>query len=685
MKNETTKYISLIISTLSITACSSNHMEHPNIVLILADDMGYSDIGCYGGEIETPNIDNLAENGLRWKQFYNNARSCPSRAALMTGLYPHQAGMGWMAAADLQTPEYQGYLNENCVTIAEVLRDTGYSTYMCGKWHLSSDRQNQGLVDNHWPRQRGFDRFYGIPSGASNYFETTMFDDNTPSSTKENFYITTALSDSAATFIHRHNFKEKPLFLYLAFNAPHWPLHAPTATIQKYTDKYLAGWDSLREKRFSKQKEIGLFDSDIILSPRDSSIAAWVSLDSQEQKEFAQRMAIYAAQIDLMDQGIGKVIDALKETGQFENTVIMFMSDNGACAEFISSGKRKAVDGKADTFESYRINWANLSSTPFREYKHYTNEGGINTPFIVSWPSGIDKNMNGSFVNEYGYFADIMATCVELSGATYPKEFNGNAIHPMEGVSLVPNFHGGKTKRTMTFWEHEANIAVRDGKWKIVLKTGEGNEFKPENIELYDIESDPTEMNNIASSYPKRVKSMFQAWESWANRIHVYPLDTRFYGERQAAYRRVINGEFNDNFGGWNLKKDKSGSISFAIDTTSQMSGEKCAKISIRKSSNKDTQASLRWNFPTSRRQTVRIKFNYKVDSNNMLTLKLENIGTPNNQLLSKTILLDKEDVFFDSGRISIPRKGRWVLSFNFEESTVGNIWIDNICLNFQE
>ena len=666
-------------------SCSPEKGARPNIVVILADDMGYSDLGCYGGEIETPNLDNLAENGIRYRQFYNNARSCPSRAVLMTGLYPHQAGMGWMAAADLQTPQYQGHLNNNCVTIAEVLKEAGYGTYMCGKWHLSSDRQNQGKVEEAWPAQRGFDRFYGIPSGASNYFKTTMYNENTPSPTPEGFYITTALSDSAATFLSRHDYTEKPLFMYLAFNAPHWPLHAPQQTIDKYAERYMAGWDRLRQERFERQKAMGLFRQDVVLSPRDKDVQAWDSLTPEEQKEFAMRMAIYAAQVDLMDQGIGKVVQALKETGQFDNTIIMFMSDNGACAEFISGGKRKAVDGKEDTHESYRINWANLSSTPYREYKHYTNEGGIATPLIVSWPEGIDSSLDGTFIDEYGYFADIMATCVDVAGAEYPETYRGNEILPMEGVSLVPNFSGGNTGRGMTFWEHEANIAVRDGKWKIVLKTGEGNTFKPENIELYDMEADPTEMNNLAASDPERTANMFKAWEEWAERVHAYPLDTRFYGERQAAYKRVINGEFDDNFGGWSVKEPENGGISFSIDTASMMSGTKCARADIAAEGSKDADAFLKWNFPSGGMKKVRVAFDYKADGANTLSLKIEKAGAPAEKLFSETVAIAPDGGQFDTGEISIPEDGRWQVVFYFGKSSKGRIWIDNVKMDFRE
>lgn len=684
MKNKAIRYFSIIASAgTAAVSCSSPKVERPNIIVILADDMGFSDIGCYGGEIETPNLDSLAENGLRWKQFYNNARSCPSRAVLMTGLYPHQAGMGWMAAADLQTPEYQGYLNRNCVTIAEVLKTAGYGTYMCGKWHLSSDRQNQGNVEEVWPKQRGFDRFYGIPGGASNYFRTTMYNDNTPERTGDDFYITTALSDSASAFILRHDFNEKPMFMYLAFNAPHWPLHAPQEVIRKYSDRYLAGWDVLRKERFERQKMMGLFSESTILSPRDPAVAAWDSLSSEKRKEFAMRMAIYAAQIDMMDQGIGKVIKALKDAGEFDNTVIMFMSDNGACAEFISSGKSKAVNGKEDTYESYRINWANLSSTPFREYKHYTNEGGIATPLIISWPEGIKKELTGTFVNEYGYFADIMATCAELSGAVYPSVFKGQKIHPMEGTSLVPNFTGKHTGRGMTFWEHEANIAVRDGDWKIVLKTGEGNKFRPENIELYNMAQDPVEMKNLAKKYPERVRRMYEDWCRWAERINVYPLDTRFYGERQEAYRRVINGDFNDNLGGWAIRGGKSSNASFSVDTTGIFSG-KCVTANIA-GRGKDYKSSfLKWNFPTTAADRVNIGFDFKSDSGNTVTLRLEKTRDTSAVLFSKTLPVYADRGHYSFRDISIPDKGHWQLVFYFGESDRGKIWIDNIEMDFE-
>ena len=672
----------LALAIPAIAAGGDKEAKRPNIIVILADDMGYSDIGCYGGEIETPNIDGLASEGLRWRQFYNNARSCPSRACLLTGLYPHQAGMGWMAAADMGREPYQGYLNRNCVTIAEVLHEAGYGTYMAGKWHVSNDRQNQGKMKDVWPLQRGFDRFYGIPGGASNYFKTTMVNDNEQVPTDENFYFTRTVSDSAAAFVRRHDYDDKPLFLYMAFTSPHWPLHALQPDIDKYVERYRAGWDRLREERLARQKEMGFFRQDVELSPRDAAVNAWDSLSPEQQEEFTMRMAIYAAQVDAMDRGVGNIVKALKERGQFDNTIIMFMSDNGACAEHISSGPRKAVDGKADTYESYRINWANLSSTPYREYKHFTNEGGIATPLVVSWPEGIPSGRNGSFVDEYGYFADIMATCVDVSGAKYPKKYKGNAIKPMEGVSLVPNFTGNPTGRGLNFWEHEANIAVRDGKWKIVLKTGEGNEFKPENIELYDMEADPVELHDLAETYPERARKMLDEWYSWAERLDIMPLDTRFYGKRQQDFRRLINGEFNDNFGDWNLK-DAGGDVVFSIEN--DRARGKYASIRIEKSHPADNAAFLKWNFPTDRPMTVSTGFDYTSDIENTVALRIEDAARPEIKMLDRTIKLKKGKGTVSFEGVELPEKGRYQMVIYVGKSQPGTICIDNVKLDFTD
>ncbi len=682
------KPYALFAGGLALAAAGCTQEKAPNIVVILADDMGFSDVGCYGGEVETPNLDRLAENGVRYRQFYNCARSCPSRAALLTGLYPHQAGMGWMAAADLQTPPYQGYLNENCVTIAQVLKTAGYGTYMCGKWHVSSDRQNKGNIQYNWPNQRGFDEFYGIVGGAANYFKTivNINNDRVPTPDDENFYFTHAISDNATNYIANHSFDEEPMFLYVAYNAPHWPLHALQQDIDKYVERYKAGWDVLREERFARQKQLGLFAEDVELSPRDEHIEAWDQLTPEQQEEYVMRMAIYAAQIDALDQGVGRIVAELERRGELDNTIIMFMSDNGACAEYISSGKRTDVDGKSDTYESYRRNWANLSSTPYREYKHYTNEGGIASPLIVHYPNGIDSKLNGTFVDEYGHFTDIMATCVDLAGATYPETWNGKPITPMQGASLVPNFHGGRTDRTVTFWEHEANIAMRDGKWKMVIRTHEGEKYNPELVELYDMEKDPTEMHNLASVETERATSMFNQWHKWAESIGAFPLDTRVYGIRQQAYQREnINGEFVDNFGDWRLVKgnDKA-SVEFTIDTENVISGDKTARIDIKAQGEKPATAAMIWPFITAKEnRKVAVSFDGRSADKTTLHLRME-MQNGEGRIFDKVIKLTPELSHIELDNMEIKPGKNYRLMFLFGKSEVGTCWIDNVKLKVE-
>jgi len=667
---------------LATSAQGQNDRTRPNIVVILADDMGYSDIGCYGGEINTPNIDNLAKNGIRWTQFYNNARSCPSRAVLMTGLYPHQAGMGWMAAADITSPEYQGHLNNNCVTIAEALGSQGYGTYMSGKWHLCTDRMCKGDNKSDWPRQRGFDRFYGIVEGASNYFNTSMTNDNERvRKNGDGFYITTSLADSASAFIARHDYREKPLFLYMAFNAPHWPLHALDEDIEKYKDAYKDGWDRLRAARFERQVAMGLFQKGTEMSDRDSDVPSWDSLTDEQKTDFSRRMAIYAAQVDAMDQGIGKIVKALKDRGQFDNTLIMFMSDNGACAEHVSGGKTKELTGKDGSYESYRKNWANLSSTPYKEYKHFTYEGGIASPLVVSWPAGIDRKYNGTWIREYGYFADIMATCLDVAGVEYPKAFKGNEILPLEGVSLVPNFSGKTTGRGMTFWEHEVNIAARDGKWKMVVKNLEGRPWDISKPCLYDMETDPTELHDLSGKYPERVEYMFNAWKMWAERVHAYPLDSRGYGERQGVFKRHINGDFADNLGDWGMACEKPADVAFSIDD--EINGN-TARIDVRASGNRPANSVLKWVFPLNEPSKVNIGFTYKSDKANEIYFRLENLKDINKKPFDKFLKLSRKGGKFLFKDIDLPESGRYQLVFYLGNAKPGTIWIDDVILDFQ-
>lgn len=667
------------IAPLVLHSCEKSGGERPNIIIILTDDMGYSDLSCYGSEIHTPNIDNLAFNGIRYAQFYNNARSCPSRAALMTGLYPHQAGMGWMASADMQEPGYRGSLNDHCVTLAEVLRLAGYETYMVGKWHLCSERQSKGNVVEHWPDGRGFLHYFGKLEGASNYFKANLVDGHTKlPTTGGDFYVTDAFSDTAVSYISNHDYRKKPLFLYLAYNAPHWPLHALKDDIEKHKGDYDAGWDLLREQRFNRQKELGLFGKNVQLSPRDPCVPAWDSLSLEKKEEFAMRMTIYAAQIDAIDRGVGKIVKALHEAGQFDNTVIMFTNDNGACAEYIGTEGIINVTGEADTWESYRINWANLSSTPYRGYKHYTNEGGIAAPLIISWPKGIDKRINGTIVREYGYFADIMPTCVELANTEYPKEYKGKPIIPYEGVSLVPNFSNRHVERGMTFWEHEANIAVRDGKWKLNLLNREGEPINMDKLELYDMEKDPTELHNLASSDIAKAKSMVRAWMHWAEKSSVLPISSELSSLRKQKYKRVINGEFDDNFGDWKLSD--SASVVFEIDRHKTISGEKTAKITITSTGKKLEDAFMSWDYPMPQNAKGTLSFRYISDRANTISVGIWNEESGWTEV--------KKIALHDEGKVKMPislSAGISRISFLLGKADPGQIWIDDVRITLDE
>ncbi|MFP4292205.1 MAG: arylsulfatase [Cyclobacteriaceae bacterium] len=518
----------------------NNSQQRPNILLIMADDMGYSDIGCYGGEIRTPNLDSLAANGLRFSQFYNTARCCPTRASLMTGLYPHQAGIGLMTN-DRGTDGYRGDLNNESVTIAEVLKEAGYATYMSGKWHVTKHMgqwSGDSLTSKHnWPMQRGFDRFYGTILGAGSFYDPiTLTDGNEPvEPEEENFYYTDKISSKAVEFISQHENEDQPFFAYVAYTAPHWPLHALPEDIARYEGRYDIGWDSLRLERLARMREMDIIEADWKLTERDEKVPAWEESANKEWE--ARRMEVYAAQVDRMDQGIGKIIKALEDKGELENTLIFFLADNGGCAEelgegwgrqlFIPEETRRGepvilgnehtdvLPGPENTYQSYGRPWANASNTPFRLYKHYVHEGGISTPLIVHWPAGI-ANENG-WRNEPGHLIDIMATCVDVAGAAYPSTYGGHQIQPMEGLSLLPVFEGEALEREAIYFEHEGNRAIRKGKWKLVSLGRQGA------WELYDMESDRTETINLANEHPELVKELSAMWEDWAQRARVIP------------------------------------------------------------------------------------------------------------------------------------------------------------------
>jgi len=497
----------------------------PNIVVILVDDMGFSDLGCYGSEISTPNLDALAAHGLRFTEFYNTARCCPTRASLLTGLYPHQAGMGGMIH-DGHVDGYRGDLNTHCVTIPEVLRQAGYATCMAGKWHLTkftNERTPQEQKFN-WPLQRGFDRFFGIIAGSANYFHPKSLTlDNSPLSVpKDNFYTTDAFTDHGLAFIDEAIAAKKPFFLYLAYNAPHTPLMAPPEDIAKYRGKYKAGWDKLREERHAKQIRLGVVDKSWALSPRLDDVKAWDSLTPAEQDRFDNIMAIYAACVDRMDRAVGRLVEGLLQRGVLDNTLILFLSDNGAepsSSPAVQHDPNGKLDGNPpggpDSVVYQGASWATLSDTPFRLFKKFNHEGGVATPLIVHWPAHITGE--GTFRSQPGHVIDIMATCVDVSGAKYPAEFNGQAIQPMEGRSLVPAFADNPIEREAIFWEHIGNAAIREGDWKLVRLGREGA------WELYNLKTDRTELHDLSAQNPEKVKELAAKWEAWATRAHVTP------------------------------------------------------------------------------------------------------------------------------------------------------------------
>ncbi|MFT7036658.1 MAG: arylsulfatase A-like enzyme, partial [Cyclobacteriaceae bacterium] len=503
-------YSILTIISLFLSCQSSKKQEvsvekeRPNIVLIMADDLGFSDLGCYGGEIETPNLDGLAKNGIRFTNFYNTGRCCPTRASLLTGLYPHQAGVGRMVYHNYGGA-YQGYLNRQAVTLGEVLKTAGYKTLMSGKWHV-------GHQKGQWPTDRGFDRFYGINkhvdsywkvlNGCEVYLDGTQVIPETEDPVNalnpdKDFYTTNVFTDYAKHFLSEEaKDSDQPFFLYLAYNSPHWPLEAPDEDIGRYRGKYMKGWDQLRKEKFVRMKNMGIIPANAELPPTENT--KWDTLSLEDQLELDFRRAMYAAQVDNLDQNIGRLVMYLKEIDKYENTIILFLSDNGCSAERGQFGmnwdKYKIANyqnwkEKSGSSISQGQVWANLSNVPYRLYKRYNHQGGIATPLIAHWPAQI-KNI-GRLEKSTGHVIDIMATLMDLGNASYPMKFNGSQIKPLEGRSLLPVINGSKREdHPYVFWEHVGNRAIRKGDWKLVA------EFEKE-WELYDLAQDPTELNDL--------------------------------------------------------------------------------------------------------------------------------------------------------------------------------------------
>ena len=572
----------LSLFAIGASALSLNGESRPNIIIIMSDDMGYSDIGCYGGEIKTPNLDKLAANGLRFTQFYNTGRCCPTRASLLTGLYPHQAGIGHMTG-DYGLPQYQGFLNQKCVTIAEALKPAGYRTYLSGKWHVTPKIAHDA-PKNNWPRQRGFDKFFGTIHGAGSLFDPNSLTRDNTQITPENdpeykpkgtWYYTDAISDNTVMHLESH-FKEhpgKPFFHYVAYTAAHWPMHALPKDIAKYEGEYDEGYKPVYEARLKKMKALGLIDPNWTIP---GPIGDW---DKVKLKEWESAcMEVYAAMVDNMDQGIGRIIATLEKNKQLDNTLILFLQDNGGCAEGFGRGKlvgplerpsaptlkpmgkdelqtnmvppqsrdgyplRRGdgvMPGPPETEIGYGKNWANVSNTPFREYKHWVHEGGIATPLVAHWPKGI--TLKNKWTKDPSHLIDLMATCLDLGKASYP-----DGKIPVEGVSLVPAFTGKALERGKPiYFEHEGNRAVRDRQWKLVAKGVNGP------WELYDIPADRTEQHDLSKKHPERAQKMAEQYETWAKERGVVPFNSwrkKKDKKTAASQKKVFHLKLGDTF-----------------------------------------------------------------------------------------------------------------------------------------
>lgn len=533
MKNSKA-YITIFFAFLaSLSFAQKAKDTRPNIILIMVDDMGYSDLGSYGGEIQTPNLDKLASEGLRLREFYNNFICAPTRASLLTGQYPHKAGVGYFDV-NLGIPAYQGYLNKESLTIGEVLRTAGYSTLISGKWHVGKDSVQ------HWPNQRGFDQFYGIVGGGANYFNANPMilggreypvklirNNQELHPEPDSYYFTDEITTNATQFLEEQNKTGKPFFLYVAYNAPHWPLQALPEDIAKYKGKYDIGWDSLRTLRLERQKKSGITDPNQTLTERDPDVPYWNKLTYDEQQFWKAKMEVYAAMVDRMDQGVGKILAKLKELKKDDNTLIVFISDNGAQGGFNSFNQKRTglvlnsgPVGTSGSFDYQEQPWAHLSNTPLRAYKGRPYEGGFRTPFIAWFPKQIKP---GAISKGTGHLIDLAPTFYELAGAKYPAAHNGVKTNSLSGKSLVPVIYGKQdevNRGEPLFWERAGNKAVRKGKWKIVS-------IYPNPVwELYDLEKDRGETKDLAGEYPEIVRELAWDYVQWTVRTGVVDYET---------------------------------------------------------------------------------------------------------------------------------------------------------------
>jgi arylsulfatase len=522
------KKTSIICATLLLAVAGLQQVQaqqkKPNIILIVVDDMGYADLGSYGSEIHTPNLDKLASQGLRLKEFYNNAICAPTRASILTGQDQHKAGIGYFDQ-NLGLPAYQGYLNKESLTLAEVLKQNGYSTLMSGKWHVGNDSTS-------WPNQRGFDHFFGIIGGAANYFNSGYMplggakypviieeDNKRWHKPDDSYYMTDEIGDHAAKFLDEQSKTNKPFFLYLTFNAPHWPLQALPEDIAKYKGRYNIGWDSLRKERLARQVQLGLRDASQPLAVRDAEVPNWDNLTYDEQQLWKAKMEVYAAMVDRMDQNVGKVLDKLKALKKDDNTLIVFISDNGAPAEDVAHGKVHAARnigpvGTSGSFESQGKNWSFVSNSPLRSFKGALYEGGMSSPLIAWFPGKIKAN---TIERGTAHLVDLAPTFYDVAGAKYPAAYNGTKTNPLIGKSLTGLFFKGEelNRDKPLFWELWGNHAIRQGKWKLV------SVFPVNQWELYDIDNDRGETNNLAAKNPDVVRKLSLEYLQWVNANNV--------------------------------------------------------------------------------------------------------------------------------------------------------------------
>ncbi len=501
---------------LSAQGILAQKSQSPHIVLILCDDMGFSDIGCYGSEIHTPNIDKLAQDGVRFSQFKNTGRSCPSRAALLTGRYQHQVGMGWMAEVDEHRPGYRGQIDKEYPTIAEIMKAGGYRTYMSGKWHVTTFG-GFGAPNGSYPVQRGFDRYYGCLYGGGSYYKPEPVYNDLEKITElpDDYYYTTAITDSAVSFVNTHD-TSRPMFLYVAHYAPHLPLEAPEKYVKKCIDRYKVGYDVLRRQRFERQKQIGLVPSEMELPVFNKEFGgkrpAWEELSKEQQQKWIHDMATYAAMIEIMDEGIGELVHAIKKKGMYENTVFIFLSDNGATNEGGYIGQLMS----------------DLSNTPYRSYKKWTFQGGTSTPFILTYGDSRKNKMKGEVCNQPAHIIDILPTCMALADIRYPDCFPHNDL---EGKNLLPASEGKQIEERTLYFEHQGSCAIIDGSWKLVRAN------RNVQWELIDLAHDPFETNDLSAKYPEKVEVLESKWIEWANTHKVFPLEDKTWTERLNFYK----------------------------------------------------------------------------------------------------------------------------------------------------